>query len=115
MNNAGNSPKKTKSDTMPAHDPIDLNRIKFSLLPDKAKQQLNKISEEAKAYDKWYNSLDEEEQDQEYDRFFMDGEGKEIERTKFQLMEEKAIRIRYIRHIEKLKKEGKLKKSYRLK
>jgi hypothetical protein len=115
MNNYGNSPRKSKTDIIPAHDPVNLNRIKFSLLPDRAKQRLNQIAEDANAYDRWFDNLNEEDQDEEYDRFFLDGEGREILRTRFQMMEDKAIRMRYIRVIEKLKREGKLSKTYRLK
>jgi hypothetical protein len=115
MNNAGNTPEKNQEDLLPAHDPIDLKRIKFALLPDKIKLKVIKLGEEAREYDRWFDTLDEEKQLKEYEAFFLDGEGQLIVRSKHQLMEDKAIRMRYIHVIEKLKKEGKLDESYQLK
>lgn len=115
MNNLGNSPEKSQADFIPTHDPIHLKRIKFSLLPEKIKNKLKHLNEEAETYDRWFNHLSDEDQFKEYQNFFLDGDGQVILRTKTQLVEDKAHRMRYVRVIEKLKREGKLDKGYQLK
>lgn len=85
------------------------------MLPGKVQQKLNDLSEDAASYDKWFDQLDEKQQLLEYEAFFLDGEGEIILRSKMQMLEDKALRMRYIRKIEQLKNDGKLEDKYRLK
>ena len=109
------SPQNNTANKIPPGDPIGNNTNERNPLTKEQSSIIYRIYTDAKQYDIWYSKLSKKAQREEYEWLMLDGNDKKIERTPFQVMIEKAQRIRMAWKIEKLKKEGKLDERYKLK
>jgi len=109
------SPNYTLHDLTPPEDAHLVTRRFFLSLPEEEKSKIYNLYKDARAFDEWYARLSKKTQREEYAWLLLDGRGKKISKTKFQIVEDKALRIRMVRKIEKLKKDGKLEANYKLK
>ncbi len=109
------SPNYTLHDLTPPEDAHLVTRRFFLSLPEEEKSKIYNLYKDARVFDKWFSGLSKKAKKEEYAWLLLDGRGKKISKTKFQIVEDKALRIRMVRKIEKLKKDGKLEANYKLK